>query len=204
METSVVVGPVGERVAENVKRLRGRVPVRELSARLGGLGRKMLPSAITKIEQGARRVDADDLVALALVLGVTPNRLLLCDREQAGETDGDMVLSPQTTVLWRHAWAWADGDRPLEGPDGPHGGRDFRVAHRPHVVASAVPLLIFGEGSATELTLSVNPDALGDALDAGDDAMPWESFLELLDIARRQVEAMVDATAKPAKKGKGR
>lgn len=77
METASKVGPVGLRVAENLKRLRGRVPVRELSARLEALGRPILPSGITKIEQGSRRVDVDDLVALAQALEVSPMRLLL-------------------------------------------------------------------------------------------------------------------------------
>jgi transcriptional regulator with XRE-family HTH domain len=78
MATAAKVGPVGERVAENVKRLRGRehVSVRELSKRLQAAGRPILPSGITKLEQGVRRVDVDDLVALADALGVSPLRLM--------------------------------------------------------------------------------------------------------------------------------
>lgn len=68
---------MGIQVAKNVKALRGRVPVRELSEQLGAIGRPMLPSAITKIETGQRRVDVDDLVALAEVLDVAPQRLLV-------------------------------------------------------------------------------------------------------------------------------
>ena len=74
------VGLVGQHVAENIKALRerrGGMSVRDLSAKLTELGRPILPSGITKIEQGERRVDADDLVALATVLGVPPSRLLL-------------------------------------------------------------------------------------------------------------------------------
>ena len=51
--------------------------VRDLSAKLEELGRPILPSGITKIEQGARRVDADDLIAIATALEVSPTRLLL-------------------------------------------------------------------------------------------------------------------------------
>ncbi|MGW3486515.1 helix-turn-helix domain-containing protein [Streptomyces sp. NPDC001054] len=76
METTPKVGKIGQRVAAEVARLRGRVTVRELSARLEELGRPILPSGISKIEHGLRRVDVDDLVALAMALEVTPNRLL--------------------------------------------------------------------------------------------------------------------------------
>lgn len=82
METTPKVGPVGRQVAANVKTLRGRIPVRELSARLEQLGRPILPSGITKIEQGARRVDVDDLAALAEAFDVSPYRLLLPGADQ--------------------------------------------------------------------------------------------------------------------------
>ena len=52
METSQKVGPVGEQVAKNVKRLRGATTVRELSSQLTAIGRPILPSGITKIELG--------------------------------------------------------------------------------------------------------------------------------------------------------
>ena len=83
------------------------MPVRELSDRLTKVGRPILPSGITKIEQGSRRVDADDLAALALVLDVTPNRLLLTE----GTSGSRIVLSPDFfTLSARSAWAWACGD----------------------------------------------------------------------------------------------
>ena len=98
METAPKVGPVGKQVAENVKTLRSRIPVRELSARLESLGRPILPSGITKIEQGARRVDVDDLVALADALDASPLGLLLPnaggDVDQLEEWEQRGVLSP--------------------------------------------------------------------------------------------------------------
>jgi transcriptional regulator with XRE-family HTH domain len=79
MATEPKVGPVGQQVAENIKgsRTRAGMSVRGLSAKLEELGRPILPSGITKIEQGGRRVDADDLVAIATALDVSPTRLLL-------------------------------------------------------------------------------------------------------------------------------
>jgi transcriptional regulator with XRE-family HTH domain len=50
--------------------------VQELSERLAALGRPILPSGLSKIEQGTRRVDVDDLVALADALETVPSRLL--------------------------------------------------------------------------------------------------------------------------------
>jgi transcriptional regulator with XRE-family HTH domain len=70
--------PVSRQVARNLVRLRKQrqLTVRALSARLAELGRPLLPSAISKIETGGRRVDVDDLVALAAVLDVPVAQLL--------------------------------------------------------------------------------------------------------------------------------
>ena len=72
------LGLVGERVAENLKRLRSiqRVTTEQLAERVSGLGRPMYATTITKVEKLWRRVDVDDLVALATALGVTPAQLL--------------------------------------------------------------------------------------------------------------------------------
>lgn len=80
METADSQGTdVRSYVAANVVRLRrvGGLTVRELSRRLETLGDKLLPSAVTKIEQGQRGVDVQDLVSLSLALGVHPPALLL-------------------------------------------------------------------------------------------------------------------------------
>ena len=73
------LGPTGVRVADAVRRFRrgGGVTTAELSRRLTALGQPIPDTSITKTEQGTRRVDVDDLPALALALGVTPNTLLL-------------------------------------------------------------------------------------------------------------------------------
>jgi transcriptional regulator with XRE-family HTH domain len=135
METTTKLGSVGQRVAKEVVRLRGRTSVRELSSRLSKLGRPILPSGITKIEQGQRRVDADDLVALALALKVTPTRLLLgppptdgtaedpahnevLEEEVFTTKDGRRIpswwirLAPNMAFEPWDAWTWAMGDVP--------------------------------------------------------------------------------------------
>lgn len=86
----------------------------DLSERMADFGRPLQVSAISKIEHGDRRVDVDDLVALALALEVTPNRLLLgaC----SGDEEVELVAGRTATSLG--AWQWASGVRPF--PLEPH------------------------------------------------------------------------------------
>ncbi len=119
----------GQRTADNVRQLRERrrLTVRQLSDRLTKLGRPVLPSGIVKIEKGDRRVDADDLLALALALGVTPNRLLLI-----GEIADDTVeLTPIVEASQVSAWWWATGEQRLPGPFAVS-DQQFGVENRPH------------------------------------------------------------------------
>ncbi|MGW1071525.1 helix-turn-helix domain-containing protein [Streptomyces sp. NPDC002537] len=72
-------GPVGDIVRRNVRRLRAerRLTTERLAEHLRQhTGRSIPASGITRLEGGQRRVDVDDLVALATVLGVTPAQLL--------------------------------------------------------------------------------------------------------------------------------
>ena len=100
---------------------------------MGELGRPLLPSGVTKIEQGQRRVDADDLVALAIALRVNPSRLLLSD----DGSDQEMALTPTVSVPAFLAWQWADGYAPLptrseeEGFNTPAELEDFQFHTRP-------------------------------------------------------------------------
>jgi transcriptional regulator with XRE-family HTH domain len=73
------MGEVGRNVVSNIERLRQarNLSFRGLSERLGALGRPILPAVLHRLSQGKRRVDADDLVAFAAALGVTPADLLL-------------------------------------------------------------------------------------------------------------------------------
>jgi transcriptional regulator with XRE-family HTH domain len=74
----IELGQTGRTVAKQVKRTRERngLTVQQLSKRVKAVGRPILPSGITKIELGMRRVDVDDLVALAAALDAIPNDLL--------------------------------------------------------------------------------------------------------------------------------
>lgn len=93
-------------------RERQRLTVRELSARLDALGHKILPSGITKIEQGTRGVSVDDLLALAKALGVPPLLVLF----PVGAIDSVDVLPSQHMSTWAAA-RWFVGEAPLPGDD---------------------------------------------------------------------------------------
>ena len=100
-------------VAQNVGDLRRQrqLSVRELSAALAELGVRLLASAISKIENGQRKVTAEELVALAVALNVSPVRLLL-----PGESADKIELTPERASSWQAAWRWAVGEQPLRGP----------------------------------------------------------------------------------------
>jgi transcriptional regulator with XRE-family HTH domain len=102
------------RVAENLRRIRQEsgLSYAELARRLAGLGHPILDTSLLKIEKGDRRVDVDDLVALAVALGTTPNRLLLpeMDVEHASES---YRLTPAVRETPPLLWAWATGEVPL-------------------------------------------------------------------------------------------
>lgn len=107
--SAVATGPTAERVAQNIRRIRRvrNLDQKEVSALLKAIGRPMLPTVLSKIERGERRIDVDDLVAIALVLNVSPVALLL--PPESGDrriklTDGHEVPS-------RTAWQWAEGQR---------------------------------------------------------------------------------------------
>lgn len=111
-------GPVGRRFGARLRELRRAKNLDQPSLAKtlkDDVGREIPVSSISRLENGERRVDADDLVALAVALAVAPSRLLLPDGQP-----GDMVhLTEKVTVPWERAWAWAAGDRSLDSPHGP-------------------------------------------------------------------------------------
>ncbi|GAB3995294.1 hypothetical protein GCM10029992_12170 [Glycomyces albus] len=106
-------GPTAEHVAENVRRIRTArgLSTNQLSALLARAGHPIAQSSISNIEAGRRRVDVDDLVALAVALDVNPSALLLPFNES-----GSIDLTGGGTVAAKTVWEWADGERPLRMP----------------------------------------------------------------------------------------
>lgn len=81
MREAMVIGEAGQRIARNVKRLREqqRLTRAEMSSKLTEIGRPIPVLSISRIEKCERRVDIDDLVALAEVLRVPADRLAFDD-----------------------------------------------------------------------------------------------------------------------------
>lgn len=108
------LGPTGRNVKAAVKRFREarRLSYAELSRKLAGLGREIPPLGLRRMESETddRRVDVDDLVALALALGVSPLALLL-------PTEAAAVLPNGKKYPAEQIWKWATGQHPLLGTD---------------------------------------------------------------------------------------
>jgi transcriptional regulator with XRE-family HTH domain len=106
------IGPVGKTVVANIAELaaaRG-LSLRQLSERLGAIGRPILPSVLHALSQGSRRVDADDLIALSMALAVSPSALLLPRHVTSAD---DIDLTPEVRQRASIVWDWADGKWPL-------------------------------------------------------------------------------------------
>ncbi len=84
----VPLGPIGRYLVRNLAQLREeqQLTYRELSDRLEQIGRPIPTLGLSRIEKGTRRVDADDLIALAIVLEVSPAALVL-PRDPGGPED---------------------------------------------------------------------------------------------------------------------
>jgi len=82
----------------------------QLASLMEALGAPIHASAVSKIEQRERRVDVDDLVALAAALDTTPNRLLLSGNP--GEAS-QVELTSEVRTPAIDAWRWATGEDQL-------------------------------------------------------------------------------------------
>lgn len=141
------MGPPSKRVAANLRRIRRErdVTTAALSQRLAAIGHPIADTGITKTEKGDRRVDADDLVALALALGATPNTLLMPEVTYLDARDSHQ-LTPLVSGSAVELWQWAQGETPLHLPipdlsaplDG-HGAMGFVIRSRPYIAAARAP-----------------------------------------------------------------
>ncbi|MFT3661744.1 MAG: helix-turn-helix transcriptional regulator [Gordonia sp. (in: high G+C Gram-positive bacteria)] len=103
-------GPVGATVQQNVSlwRIRRKLSQTQLADRVTACGRRMTRQALSDIETGRRRVDVDDLVALALALDVSPATLMMPDVRRA-YTEVELTEAPTVRperIAAASAWAW--------------------------------------------------------------------------------------------------
>jgi hypothetical protein len=102
----------------------------EVSRRMSAAGQPVLDTGIVKTERGDRRVDVDELVAFAAVLGCSPN-LLLLPRLPPRSIPTECELTPGQTVDAADAWSWATGEKPLPNGASPRGEAEFITDNRP-------------------------------------------------------------------------
>ncbi|MET8803616.1 helix-turn-helix transcriptional regulator [Streptomyces sp. NPDC004546] len=131
-------------MADNVRRLRTArgLSLRALSAEMEKVGHPLSADALNKIENGrtpapgteepkqVRRVDVDELAALAQALRVSPMSLLLPWTETP---NARVDITGAGTAEALAAWRWAVGERPLSTTEEDHYGEllRFRVDSTP-------------------------------------------------------------------------
>jgi transcriptional regulator with XRE-family HTH domain len=107
-------GPTGRTVAANIARVRKgqQMSLQRLEAILTTLGHRISFSALSKIENNGRRVDVDDLMALALALDVSPASLLL----PLGAPNDDVEITGGFGAVGL-IWEWAFAQEELVADD---------------------------------------------------------------------------------------
>lgn len=167
------LGPTGETVRSNVRRLRmnSGLSAVALAQLLTDHGRPHSQNSISRIETGKKRVDVDDLVALAVVLGVAPTTLLL-----PPTAEGRTELTGAGEVSAHDAWRWADGQWPLKASREPEALRrdlmEFHLRARPEGIApyQEVEGAVRWMGQFRETPFERNHDVPGYSEEAGEGA----------------------------------
>lgn len=122
MSKTMKDGPASKIVRENVRRLRGSrtyaATVRDMRELAGHSIHEVV---LKRIESGERRIDVDDLIALALAFQVTPAELLLDhgdnpDEPVAVSGDTEMPDLIRGAERWK-VYEWLRGRRPLWSED---------------------------------------------------------------------------------------
>lgn len=120
------LGNVGKITRKRVREERERqnLNLAALARRVTALGRPMSTLAVQRIEEGARRVDVDDLIALALALDIAPIALLAPAGDSGDETFA--VADDQPAAPLELIWPWMRGEKTRD----PFGGDDHDFARR--------------------------------------------------------------------------
>src|SRR5271166_1492627 len=104
------LGPTGVTVAHNIRKRREhlRLGYTEVSKLLRDLGHTIAPLSLRRMEEGARRVDVGDLVAISIAMQISPLALLL-------PIEGSRIVEKGDQLEADRIWAWARGQQPLAG-----------------------------------------------------------------------------------------
>ncbi|UTT48855.1 helix-turn-helix domain-containing protein [Rhodococcus gordoniae] len=113
----IELGPTGRTVAENIATLRTRQNLTwtDVSRRLQERGREIPPVGIKRIEAMERRIDVDDLVAIATALNVAPAALLM---PRTTHPSDEVTATGMGTTTARELWRWIVADA-AGRPDAP-------------------------------------------------------------------------------------
>lgn len=113
-EKRIKPGPLASQVAQSVRQVREQKRLRytEIADRIAEIGRPIPELGLSRVEKGERRVDLDDLVALARALGVPPVWLIF----PVGSTEF-VELLPGKLVPVDDALSWFIGEGPLPEAD---------------------------------------------------------------------------------------
>lgn len=110
------LGVSGETVARNIRRMRLErgLAFTEVAEQLEKLGRGIPTWGLRKIESGGRRVDVDDLVAIAVVLRTSPASLLMPRINEVGPTDLVAIIDLGPELEANDVWAWLTAQRSID------------------------------------------------------------------------------------------
>ncbi len=114
----IELGPTGRVVAERIRAYREgkNLTWTQLAKRMSECGRPITAIALRRIEDGERRVDVDDLLALAYTLEVNPHALLFPRLSISDGIVETVEVSGLSKISGETLWEWADGERPLYDP----------------------------------------------------------------------------------------
>lgn len=109
------IGPTAETLSKNLSRLREAkgLTYTQVSRRLAEGGRSISPLAVRRIEDGERRVDVDDLLALAIALDASPTYFLMPVTEASDEQVE--VTGLKNTVPAKQLYDFLHGEHGLAG-----------------------------------------------------------------------------------------
>lgn len=120
------MGPTAEAVSANLKHLLAarRLSARSFAATMPAGPGQLTHSAVSEIARGVRRVDVDELTALAAALGVSPATLLLPPPGPdpiSGQTEEELPQRPAALtgvdpIPADELLRWLQGWRPLPPP----------------------------------------------------------------------------------------
>jgi hypothetical protein len=137
---------------------------------MSAVGQPVLDTGIVKTEKSDRRVDVDELVAFAAVLGCSPN-LLLLPRLPPRSIPADCELTPgQPPMDAAAAWAWATGEKPLPNGESTRGEAEFITVNRPQHFGGGHWRMSRGVATAYADTEAKLTDAIQTALKSIDTA----------------------------------